>query len=95
MKVHREGSAEQFKPITLTIEITSREELQALWHRLDVSGVYLAKRYGIVSHPPVGFPDGWIAETPKNNDSTEPLFAAIDSLAIERGLRTGGRIGHE
>ena len=86
----------EFEPITITIEIRSKDELAALWHRLDVAGIYLAKRY-LSSTPKVPFPAEWSADTAHGGnsvDSTEELFKAIDAAAVDRVLRHGGQIGH-
>ena len=94
MKVHvEEDQAENFKPITLTLTITSRDELRALWHRLDVGGQYLVKRYSKEPQPTVCFPKEWLI-IGCQNDCTEPLFRAIDMLTVERNLRGGGKVGH-
>ena len=87
----------EFKPVELTIKITCQQDLLALWHRLDVGGTYLAKRYG-GNKPHIPFPDAWthpdVEINFRNVDNSEPLFKAIDQAAFHRGLRSGGKIGH-
>lgn len=90
MNVRVNDSTTEFQRVTITIDITSREELATLWHRLDVGALHLVKRYGN-SNPRVEFPSGW---EDMAIDSAEPLFKAVDQLAVSRGLRAGGRVGH-
>jgi hypothetical protein len=84
----------EFKPVEIRIKISTQQELLALWHRLDVGGPYLVKRY-CGGSPKIPFPDIWV-ETAENNqvDGSEPLFKAVDQAAMHRGLRSGGKIGH-
>ena len=96
MNVHVNDSCEEFKPITLTVDIASKQELMALWHRLDVGGAWLVKRH-CENNPVVAFPGDWDPKEQREvnpTDCTEPLFKAVDELAVSRGLRTGGKVGH-
>ena len=93
MQVDVKDAQHEFKPITITLEITSRHELAALWHRLDVGGAYLHRRY-LESTPQVHFPETWRDAEAGAVDETEPLFKAVDNLAVSRGLRSGGKVGH-
>ena len=94
MRVQVDDARDAFKPITITIEITSRDELAALWHRLDVGISWLVKRYDGSANPKVAFPNEWGLAPKGSPDSTEELFKAVDALAVNRGLRTGGAVGH-
>lgn len=96
MKVTVNDNKPAFKPITIELEIATRDELAALWHRLDVGGGFLQKRY-LHADPKVSFPEEWSKRdaSPGNpKDCTEELFKAIDSLAVKHDLRSGGQIGH-
>jgi hypothetical protein len=85
----------EFEPITVSLTIENADELAALWHRLDVGAEYLVKRYGADPTPSVRFAAEWVGG-PRlaGKDSTEQLFHAVDQLAMRRGLRGGGKIGH-
>lgn len=92
MEIHVTPDCHDFKPVEIRIKITSQQELLTLWHRLEVGGSYLAKRYyGDI--PKLPFPDSW-SEIEEQVDASEPLFRAVDAAAMHRGLRHGGKIGH-
>lgn len=71
-----EGNKEKFQPIELTIVIENKEELQQLWHRLNISlaQVIRASENGYV--------------TPANFGAckTHDLWSVINSIAIRMGI---------
>jgi hypothetical protein len=96
VQVRVEDRAKEFKSVTIEPTISSNDELSALWHRLDVGGPYLVKRYCGTGKPKVSFPEEWVNKCAGSNapDCTEELFSALDALAIRRGLRNGGPVCH-
>lgn len=91
MKIRSEARPDPFTPIVFHVTVETEDELNALWHRLDVGIQWLMKRHPL-SDPPVPFPAGRSVDT---DLLTEEFFVEVDEVCVARGARvTGTGRGH-